>query len=347
MSANEYYTDAVHGTHEYHDLGNFELASGYLLPGARLAYQTAGTLNEAKDNAILLPHMYSGTSAFMHAFIGEGRPLDPTKYFFIMPGQFGGGFSSSPSNQPPPFDRGAFPQISISDDVRAQHLLLTEKFGISQLALVSGWSMGGQQTYEWAVRYPDMVKRAAIFAANARTPEHNLVFGLVHTDALTSDPAWNGGFYQDSGEVHAGLRRHAHAFALMGTTPDVYRQEVWRELGHVSRADFIQGFLGGYFGPMDPNNLLCQSSKWQIADVSAHTGGDLAAALQRITARTTVVAFTGDTFFPPQDIEADTALIPGATFAEIGTVWGHFTMFNLREQDTAAIDDIYRKILAV
>ena len=103
---------------------------------------------------------------------------------------------------------------------------------------------------------------------------------------------------------------------------------------------------GGYFGPMDPNNLLCQSSKWQIADVSAHTGSDLAAALIRITARMTVVAFTCDTFFPPQDIEADTALIPGATFAEIGTVWGHFTMFNLREQDTAAIDDIYRKVLA-
>ena len=114
----------------------------------------------------------------------------------------------------------------------------------------------------------------------------------------------------------------------------------------MSRADFIQGFLGGYFGPMDPNNLLCQSSTWQIADVSAHTGSDLAAALIRITARMTVVAFTCDTFFPPQDIEADTALIPGATFAEIGTVWGHFTMFNLREQDTAAIDDIYRKVLA-
>ena len=141
MSANEYYTDAVHGPHEYHDLGSFELASGYVLPGARLAYQSVGTLNEAKDNAILLPHMYSGTAAFMQAFIGEDRPLDPSKYFFILPGQFGGGFSSSPSNQPPPFDRGAFPQISISDDVRAQHSLLTEKFGISQLAVWGHFTM--------------------------------------------------------------------------------------------------------------------------------------------------------------------------------------------------------------
>ena len=157
MSSDGYYTEQVHGPHEYLDLGNFELASGFVLPDARLAYKTMGTLSDAKDNAVLLPHMYSGTAAFMQAYVGPGRPLDPDRYFFILPAQFGDGFSSSPSNTPPPFDRGAFPPVAISDDVRAQHRLVTEHFGISQLALVSGWSMGGQQTLEWAVRYPDAV----------------------------------------------------------------------------------------------------------------------------------------------------------------------------------------------
>ena len=121
MSSDGYYTEEVHGPHEYLDLGNFELASGFVLPQAKLAYKTIGTLNEARDNAILLPHMYTGTAAFMTAYVGAGRPLDPERYFFILPAQFGDGFSSSPSNTPPPFDRGAFPPVAISDDVRAQH----------------------------------------------------------------------------------------------------------------------------------------------------------------------------------------------------------------------------------
>ena len=105
MASDGYYTEEVHGPHEYLDLGNFELASGFLLPQAKLAYKTIGTLNEAKDNAIVLPHMYTGTAAFMTAYFGAGRPLDPERYFFILPAQFGDGFSSSPSNTPPPFDR--------------------------------------------------------------------------------------------------------------------------------------------------------------------------------------------------------------------------------------------------
>ena len=69
---------------------------------------------------ILSPHMWSGTSKSMEIFIGEDRPINPKKFFIILPGQFANGFSSSPSNTPPPFDRGAFPNVTIGDDVRAQ-----------------------------------------------------------------------------------------------------------------------------------------------------------------------------------------------------------------------------------
>ena len=128
MSTTEYYTEERHGPHEIFDLGDFALESGITLPAAKLAYKTHGTLNKAKDNVILFPHMWSGTSKAMEIFIGEDRPLDPSKYFIILPGQFANGFSSSPSNTPPPFNGGAFPHVTIGDDVRAQHRLRHRAF---------------------------------------------------------------------------------------------------------------------------------------------------------------------------------------------------------------------------
>ena len=109
MSETDYYSEAAHGPHEIFELGNYQLESGITLPNARIAYKTHGTLNEAKDNVVLFPHMWSGTPKAMEIFISEDRPLDPRKYFIILPGQFANGFSSSPSNTPPPFNGGAFP----------------------------------------------------------------------------------------------------------------------------------------------------------------------------------------------------------------------------------------------
>ena len=122
-----YYSEETHGPHEIFELGNFELESRITLPNARLAFKTHGTLNKQKSNAILFPHMWSGTPKAMEAFIGADRPLDPDKYFIILPGQFCNGFSSSPSNTPAPFNQGAFPFVTIADDVRAQHRLVTER----------------------------------------------------------------------------------------------------------------------------------------------------------------------------------------------------------------------------
>ncbi|MBV9819559.1 MAG: alpha/beta fold hydrolase [Solirubrobacterales bacterium] len=343
MAVNEYYTADVQGPFEEFELGAFPLSTGFTLPEARLAYKTHGTLNEARDNAILLPHMYTGTLAFMDAYVGEGRPLDPTTYFIIQPSQLGSGMGSSPSNTPPPFNGAAFPPVAIVDDVHAQHRLITEHFGIETLQLVSGWSMGGQQTYGWAVQYPDMVKRAMPIAATAVTPEHNRMFIDLHTQLLTDDPAWEGGFYTDSHAVHRGLRRHAEALALMGITAEALRVQAYRELGFQTRDDWQRGFVEAYFLPMDPNNLLCTARKWRAGEIGAQ---DADAALGRITARTRAVAFNGDLFFPPEVIEEDAARIAAGEFRSIGSVWGHFTMFGLREGDVAEIDAMYAEILA-
>ena len=342
-----YYSESTQGAHSYFELGAFKLESGEFLPGARLAYKTQGVLNKARNNAILFPHMYSGTSASMEPFVGPGRPLDPQKYFIIFPGQFGNGFSSSPSNTPPPFDRARFPNVTIGDDVRAQYRLLTEQFKIDKLQLVLGWSMGAEQTYEWAVRYPDMVLRAAPFGGTARTTPHNELFVRLHEEAIKSDPAWNGGDYPKPSDVTAGLRLHSHVFSVMGTCPAFYKNETWRIFGSSSLEEFMQNFWEAWFLPMDPNNLLCMGWKWRHGDVSRLTGGDLRQALGRIKAKTFVIPFANDMFFPVEDCAAEQAAIPGGELRMINSLWAHFAMLCVDPADQAQIDKHLAELLAI
>jgi homoserine O-acetyltransferase/O-succinyltransferase len=341
-----YYSHAQQGEHEYFDLGGFVLRSGYTLPGAQLAFRTHGTLNEHKDNLVLFPHMYSGTPSSLDDYIGPGKPVDTDTYFVVCPGQLGGGMSSSPSNTPPPFDRGQFPFVSIADDVLAQYRLVTEHFGVEQLHAVLGWSMGAQQTYEWAVRFPDMVPRAAAFAGTAKTPVHNQVFIDLHRELLRSDPAFADGFYSDAADVRLGLTRHAIAFSLEGFTHEWYRGEHWRGLGFASSDDFRQSFIRGYFAPMDPNNLLTQANKWWAGDISPHGGGSLEAALGKITAHFFVVPFGGDNFFPVEDCENEAGHLPHGELRVIDTPAGHFAMFGLRPEDVERISGVMVEMLS-
>ncbi len=345
MVVNEYYSEKIHGEHQTFELGDFALEMGETLRNAKLLYKTHGKLNAKKDNAILFPHMWSGTSSSMEGFIGEGRPLDPKKYFIILPGMLGNGFSSSPSNTPTPHDRGAFPNVTIGDDVQAQHRLLTEHFGITQLELVLGWSMGAQQTYEWAVRYPYMVKRAAPFAGTAKATPHNKLWVSSHEDALKSDPNYNNGFYHDSRDCHVGIRRHSRLWAVMGLCQEFYQQETWSSLGFSSVEDFQTGFWDNYFLPMDPNNLICQGWKWRHGDVSKHTNGDLKAALGRIKAKTYVITFSHDMSFPPEHSEAEQKLIPNSEYHLVDTLWAHFGMFCCAGENEQ-IDPLLSKLLA-
>ncbi|MEU9335363.1 alpha/beta fold hydrolase [Streptomyces sp. NPDC048290] len=350
MIDNPYYTaPESQGTHHLHDLGDLLLEEGETLRGARLAYRTFGTLNAAKDNAVLVTTWFSGTGKVMEdVYIGAGHALDPARYFIVVADQLGSGVSSSPHNTAPPQSMAKFPTVRIADDVRAQHRLLTEVFGVDRLALAVGGSMGGQQIYEWAVRHPAMVERAAVLAATARISHHQVVFTESLREALTCDPAWNGGWYRDGADVRDGLDRMARVVALLGWSRDFYQEERWRTvLGMSSLDDFLNGVMKAYFEPMDPHALLTQIGKWQRADVSRHTGGDLAAALGRITARTFVLPISHDMFFPPEECAADAALIPGARFQVIESKEGHFGLNGFEPGFMAQVDGLLRELLAL
>ena len=342
----DYYSQENHGPFEYFELGDFPLEEGGVLRGGRLAYSTLGTLNAAKDNAILVPTWYSGTTKAMEQiYIGPGRALDPEKYFFILINQIGNGLSSAPSNMPFPANGPRFPRVHIGDDVRAQHKLVTEKFGLERLALVVGGSMGAQQTWEWAVRYPDMVERAAPIAGTAKNTPHSFVFAQTIMDTITADPAFEDGHYADAAAVHRGLMRHAKMWAVMGWSSEFFYAGRPKALGFPSLDDFVSNFMFGYFGSMDPNNLLAMAWKWQRADVSRHTGGDLAAALARVKARTLVLPIDEDMFFPPRDAAREQELTPGSSIQVLRTIDGHLGLFGTDPDFLAQLDGALKDLL--
>ena len=109
---------------------------------------------------------------------------------------------------------------------------------------------------------------------------------------------------------------------------------------------FVDGFMTGYFAPMDPNNLLCMAWKWQRGDVSLHTGNDKAAALGRIRAKTYVMPISTDMFFPPSDCQAEQKLIPNSEFRPITSLDGHLTLFGTDANAITQIDACLNELLA-
>jgi homoserine O-acetyltransferase/O-succinyltransferase len=342
-----YYSQTNHGPYQTSNLGDFVLEQGGTLRNLQLAYATLGTLSPKRDNTILFPTWYSGTTKILEqAYVGPGRALDPDRYFIILVNQIGNGLSSAPDNTPPPFNAARFPVITIGDDVRAQHRLLTEILGIEKLELVLGGSMGAQQAYEWAVRFPSFVKRAAPIAGTAKGTAHNRLLVESFIEAITSDPAWDDGWYSEPGAVHRGLRRQARLFAASGFTPQLFNEAVWRRLGFSSVEDFITGFVEGHFVEQDANNLITLAAKWRNNDVSRIAGGDLAAALARISAKVFVIAIEQDGFFPLADIAQEQRLVPNSELKVVSSVFGHLALFGVDPAYNESVDRHLKDLLA-
>lgn len=342
--------------YETFDLGDMALQGGATLHDAKLAYKTFGVLNAAKSNAIVYPTWYSGFHWDNEWLIGEGMSLDPAKYFIIVPNMLGNGLSSSPSNTPPPNDQANFPNVTFYDQVEAQHKLVTEQFGIETLELVTGWSMGAGQTYQWAVSYPDMVRRAAPFCGSSKTSEHNFVFLEGVKAALTGAESFQAGFY-DEKPVEC-LRAAGRVYAGWGFSQAFFWDRVYTDMGHSRRLgmdlafptleDFLVQYWEGHFlDRRDVNDLLAMLWTWQHGDVGATPGfdGDHVKALQSIKA--TLIAMPGekDLYFPPEDEKYASQYIPRGEVRVIPGVWGHFAGSGDSPVDLQWIDTVIKELL--
>ena len=333
--------------YEILDLGDVRLSTGQTLRDAKMAYKTYGTLNDDKSNAIVYPTWYSGQHYDNEWLIGEGMALDPSKYFIIVPNMLGNGLSSSPSNTPAPHDGPRFPNITFYDQVEQQHRLVTEHFGIEELALVTGWSMGAGQTYQWAVSYPEMVQRALPFCGSSKTAEHNIVFLEAVKYAVYTDAAWQDGLY--ASQPVKGLRAVGRVYAGWGLSQAFYWQKLYAKspFDFASLEDFLVGFWEGFFLAKDANNLLAMAWTWQNGDIGNTPGfdGDHERALASIRAKMLVMPAEKDLYFPPEDEAYAVSHIPGAELRVIPGVWGHFAGGGVNPVDTKFINAALTELL--
>lgn len=332
--------------YETFDLGNFTLQGGATLRGAKLAYATYGTLNEDRSNAIVYPTWYSGRHWENEWLIGDDMALDPKKYFIIVPNMLGNGLSSSPSTTPAPYNAAHFPNVTVFDQVAAQHKLVTEEFGIQKLVAVLGWSMGAGQTFQWAVSYPAMVPRILPFCGSARTSEHNQVFLDAVKAAIEADNAFASGDYAT--QPDKGLRAAARVYAGWGFSQAFYWEQTYKSMGYSSLDDFLVGFWEGFFlDGRDANNLIAMLWTWRNGNVgnTPGFGGDHEAALASITARAIVMPAQKDLYFPPEDEAYEVSFMPNAELRVIPGTWGHFAGGGSNPVDTAFIDAALRELL--
>jgi homoserine O-acetyltransferase/O-succinyltransferase len=305
------------------DLGDVELQSGETLLDAKLAYKTYGTLSADGDNVVVLPTFMTGTHRRNEQFFGTGRAIDPSRHFIVSVNQFGNGMSTSPTFADPCQRAARFPTVTLHDNVRCQRRLLTETLGVSQIALVAGWSIAGCQAYEWAAQCGSMVKAIVPICASAKTSPHNFVFLEGLKAALCADQNWNNGEY--STPPKNGLKAFARVYAGWAYSQRFYRERLYVELGFDSIESFLASWESSHLEDWDANNLLAKIRSWQEADISMNAvfSGDFVRALQSITARTIIVSCRQDLYFTPDDNAIEVENIRNGELRVYDSPWGH------------------------
>jgi len=333
--------------YEIFDLGPLTLQRGLTLPKAHVAYKTYGTLAADKSNVILYPTSYGAHHTDIDWLIGSGRVLDPERYFIVIPNQFGNGLSSSPSNLAEPFGLGRNPVFTHWDNVQAQERLLRERFGITRLALVYGWSMGGQQALHWGALFPDRVSAICAVCTSARTSPHNTVFLEGIRAILTADGAWRDGRFVER-PVRA-LRAFGRVYAGWAMSQAFYREALWSKIGFASLEDYLVRAWEGNFLRRHAEDLLSMIDTWTQSDISDNAlyGGDLAKALAAIEARAIIMPSTTDLYFTVADSAAETKLMRQAELRPIESIWGHRAGNPIQEPaDEAILRQAVRELLA-
>ena len=295
---------------QHFSLGSVPLHCGRTIEHARIGYVQIGELNPDRSNLVLIPTSYGARPVDL-AWLA-GPVLDPSRWCIVIAGMFGNGDSTSPSHG----GMGLAEQgwiVHHRDNAFAQRRFLAECFGVETLPLIFGWSMGAQQAYQWAIDYPDQVQRLCCVCGTSRTSPHNRLFCLSLRQALTADASWTGSGFD--GVPEQGLRTYALIYASWAAS-----QPFFKTLDQPVEEHVEQQWLPNY-RRHDPRDLIAMLDTWLAHDVAA--GGDLAATLASIQARTAVVACNRDLYFTVDDMAADAAAIPGAQFHVIDSLLGH------------------------
>ncbi len=332
------------------------LESGETIPSLTIAFETYGTLNHDRSNAILIGHALSGDAhvagfhegdekpGWWDTVVGPGKGFDTDRYFVICSNVIGGcQGSTGPSTNNPVTGKpyGAqFPVITIKDMVHAQKLLV-DHLGISQLYAVAGGSMGGMQALQWTVSFPDMMKKAIVIAATGYSTPQQIAFNEVGRKAITSDPEWNGGNYYDPKSDEApgpvkGLALARMVGHITYLSDESMRAKFGRSLqkkdriGYDFSTDFaVESYLhhqGDTFTHrFDANSYLYITKAIDYFDLTKD--GSLAGGLAGVHASFLVISVSSDWLYPPYQSEeivsALTANDREVRYSEIHSHFGH------------------------
>ncbi len=280
---------AQDGQQQFASLGDFKLESGETIRDCRLGYRTFGQLNSDKSNAILFPTWFTGTTAQLVELVGPNKIVDSSKYYVILVDALANGISTSPSNsltQP----HMKFPKLAIRDMVNSQHQMLTEILHINHLKAVMGISMGGMQTFQWIVSYPDFMDKAIPIVGSPRLAPFDLLLWQGENDAIMGDPAWKNGEYTEQ----PALTLLTAFEGLAIETPDKFNADTTREKLPEWFAETRK-----HVAEFDANNHIRQSQAMMAHDVSAPLGGLMERAAAAVKAKVLVVVSVSDHMVTP------------------------------------------------
>jgi len=313
------------GSRHFVDIGSLRLETGESLPQVRVSYETWGTLNAARDNAILVEHALTGdshvsgpagtghpTPGWWDGLIGPGRPLDSDRWFVVASNVLGGCQGTTGPSSLAPDGRpwgSRFPFVTIRDQVAAE-AALSDQLGISSWAAVLGGSMGGMRALEWAVTYPERVRRCIVLACSAYASAEQIAWCQPQLLAIRQDVSFFGGdyYHQPQGpELGLGLARRIAQVT--------YRSEPELDSRFGRRAEGEEQPLGGggryavesyldhhadkLANRFDANSYVVLTESMNSHDVGRGRGG-VQAALERVTADLVVVAVDSDRLYPPR-----------------------------------------------
>ena len=276
------------GEQQFAYLGDFQLENGQVIKDCKIGYRTFGKLNAQKDNAILFPTWFGGTSEHLSKFIGPGGLVDSSDFFIIAVDALGNGISSSPSNSQLQPGR-AFPVFSIADMVIAEHLLVSRHLKLRHLYAVIGGSMGGMQAFEWMVRYPDFMDKAIPYVGTPQISSYDYLLWRQALNILTI--GWRYGVPEDS------IRGQLNALITLNVRTPQWIVEHWNL--EQTRQQF-KTFFAGEPAIFTNQNYAAQIKAMLQQDVSRPYGGDLQKAARRVKARTLIIVVKTDHMVNPR-----------------------------------------------
>jgi homoserine O-acetyltransferase len=328
--------------------------SGAVLPRYELVYETYGTMNADKSNAILICHALSGhhhvagyyaddlkNIGWWNNMVGPGKPIDTDKFFVIGLNNLGGCHGSTgPSSLNPETGQpygASFPVITVEDWVASQ-ARLADRLGIHQFAAVIGGSLGGMQALQWSLSYPERVRHVFAIAAAPRLTAQNIAFNDVARNAILTDPDFHGGnYYQHNVVPTRGLRLARMLGHITYLSDNAMADKFGRDL-HTGQLNYgyeiefaIESYLryqGDKFASyFDANTYLLMTKALDYFDPAHDTGGDLNPVFARAKASFLVISFSTDWRFSPQrSREIVRPLLHNrrtVSYAEITSTHGH------------------------